>query len=183
MFSRTLYVQYSVSLRVFPSLPAVLAYDLLSRCKFSTLTSTYFLYSTLNAQSPVLKIHHRGREGLSTRHVQRECSAELSLCAASRVTKDIPMSPWFSPTIFYRHEIQPSTAAVHTVFDAPDPKLITLQIRSSLRSQYKILKCFATQQHYLLQSMNNMFLHVLRECTVVCSMRRTLRSKLFFGRA
>ena len=94
-----------------------------------------------------------------------------------------PCLPGSRLRFFIAMKIQPSTAAVHTVFDAPDPKLITLQIRSSLRSQYKILKCFATQQHYLLQSMNNMFLHVLRECTVVCSMRRTLRSKLVFGRA
>ena len=62
MFSRTLYAQYyMLSLRIFTSLHGSrLSYDFLSRCEFSTPTSTP-LDSSINrlyAQNPVFEIVH-----------------------------------------------------------------------------------------------------------------------------
>ena len=62
-------------------------------------TRMYSSSSTFYAQNPALEIVHRQKRVnvYLHIHVQRECSA-----AASCVTKDLQISPRFSPTIFYR---------------------------------------------------------------------------------
>ena len=66
----------------------------LSRCKFSALTSTPDC--TAVDSKPCVRNCSREREGLYNGNVQQN-----PLCAASCVTKDIPVSPRFSPTVFY----------------------------------------------------------------------------------
>ena len=48
-------------------------------------------------RNPCVRNCSREREGLYTGNVQQN-----PLCAASCVTKNLHISPWFSPTIFYR---------------------------------------------------------------------------------
>ena len=66
----------------------------------STCTTRMYSSITFYAQDPALKIVHPDREGLST-HVQREYLVG-PLCVEPCFTKDLPMSPRFSPTFFYR---------------------------------------------------------------------------------
>ena len=106
MFSRNLYAQHPVTKDLLIS-PRFSPTFFLSRCKFSTLTSTR-LYSSINiirrlySWNPVFEIvHQESMKKVFLTHLQRKCSAE-PLCAASCGTKDIPISPRFSPTIFYR---------------------------------------------------------------------------------
>ena len=82
-------------LRNFPSLPSSRQLFFLSRCKFSALTSTPDC--TAVDSTPCVRNCSREREGLYNGNVQQN-----PLCAAaSCVTKDIPVSPRFSPTFFY----------------------------------------------------------------------------------
>ena len=69
-----------------------------------TSSRSYSCNDRLYAQNPVFEIVHQESVKVYLHiHVQRECSAEASIrSAASRVTKDLPISPLFSPTIFYR---------------------------------------------------------------------------------
>ena len=59
-------------------LSPVLAYEFLSRCKFSTLTSTPLYSTRLYAQNPVFENVHQQKSvnGYLHIYVQRECSAE-----------------------------------------------------------------------------------------------------------
>ena len=94
-----------LSLRIFPSLLVVLAYDFLSRCKFSTPTSTP-LYSSINrlyAQNPSVfevvreesvKVYLRMYNG----NVQQN---PLCIEPCLTTSKKFSISPRFSPTIFY----------------------------------------------------------------------------------
>ena len=87
-----------------PDLSPVLAYDFLSRCKFSTLASTP-LYSSINrlfAQNPVLNCSLGEREGLS-KHMYNGNIEQNPLCVKSCVT--ISLSSRFSPTFFHRDAI------------------------------------------------------------------------------
>ena len=93
MFSRTFHVQHPASLRIFPSLPGSRQRFFSSRCKFSALTSTP--NCTAEHYKPCVRNCSREREGLYDGNVQQN-----PLCAASCVTKDIPVSPRFSPTFF-----------------------------------------------------------------------------------
>ena len=86
----------------FSHLAPVLAYDFLSRCKFSTPTST-LLYSSvirLYPQNPVFKIVHdksvKVYLPMYNGNVQQN-----PLCVESCVIKKFSMSPLFSSTIFY----------------------------------------------------------------------------------
>ena len=83
-------------LRNFPSLSGSRHRFFLSRCKFSALTSTPDC--TAVDSKPCVRNCSREREGLYNGNVQQN-----PLCAASCVTssKDIPVSPRFSPTFFY----------------------------------------------------------------------------------
>ena len=71
-----------LSLRIFHLSPVVIAYDFLSRCKFSVPTSTT-LYSSINrlyAQNPVFEIVREERVKVYLHmYVHRECSAEPSM--------------------------------------------------------------------------------------------------------
>ena len=91
MFSGTFYAQ----------LAPVLAYDFLSRCKFSTPTST-LLYSSiirLNPQNPLFKIVHDESAKVYP-HTYNGNVQQNRLCVESCVTKKFSMSPLFSSTIF-----------------------------------------------------------------------------------
>ena len=69
-----------------------------SHCKFSTLTSTPLYSSRLYAQIPVFEIVHEKIYLLMYKgNVQQN-----PLCLESSVTKDLPISLRYSPTIFYR---------------------------------------------------------------------------------
>ena len=79
MFSRTLHAQHPVTTNLHNSSRPVLAYDFLSRCKFSTPTSTplYSSINRLNAQNPVFEIvREESVKVYLHMHKQRECSAE-----------------------------------------------------------------------------------------------------------
>ena len=105
MSSRTLYAQHPVSLRIFPSLPGS-RLRFLSRCKFSTICEHTF--------KPCVRNCSREREGLYNGNAQQN-----SLCAASCVTKDIPVSPRFSPTFFYpdANSVQYVSTPLNPVFE------------------------------------------------------------------
>ena len=97
MLSGTFYAHLESS-----HLAPVLAYDFLSRCKFSTPTST-LLYSSiirLYPQNPVFKIVHdesvKFYLPMYNGNVQQN-----PLCVESCVTKKFSMSPLFSSTFFY----------------------------------------------------------------------------------
>ena len=64
---QNLYAQHPLSLRIFTALP-VLAYDFLSQCKFSTLTSTLLYNSRPCAQNPVFEIVHEEGVKICTKH-------------------------------------------------------------------------------------------------------------------
>ena len=83
-------------LRNFPSLPGSRLRFFLSRCKFSALMSTPDC--TAVDSKPCVRNCSRESEGLYNGNVQQN-----PLCAASCVTssKDIPVSPRFSPMFFY----------------------------------------------------------------------------------
>ena len=81
-------------LRNFPSLPGSRQRFFLSRCKFIALTSTPDF--TAVDSKPCVRNYSRERGGLYNGNVQQN-----PLCAASCVTKDIPVSPRLSPTFFY----------------------------------------------------------------------------------
>ena len=85
-------------------LSSVLAYDFLSRCKFSTLTSTPLHSSRLYAQNSVFEIVHQEsvKVYLAHTYMYNRNVQQTPLCAASCVTEDIPISPRFSPTVFHR---------------------------------------------------------------------------------
>ena len=132
-----LYVESCVTKELSIS-PPVLAYKFLSRRKFSTRTSTHPCTAAVDSMRRTLSVfeivHQESVKGSST-HVQRESPAD-PLCAASCVTTDIPISPRFSPTIFYR---QANSARYKwTVFytlqprlmHPPDQKLTTLAIKN-----------------------------------------------------
>ena len=98
MFSRTFYAQHSVPSHLAP----VLAYDFLSRCKFSTPTRTP-LYSSiirLYPQNPVFKIVHDESVKVYLHIMYNENVQQNPLCVESCVTKNFSMSPLFSSTIF-----------------------------------------------------------------------------------
>ena len=57
----------------------------------------------------------REREGLYNRNVQQN-----PLCAASCVTKDIPISPRFSPTFFYRRANPAPYSAQFLIHSSPN---------------------------------------------------------------
>ena len=84
-------------------LSPVLAYDFLSRCKFSTPTSTSTpLYSSINrlyAQNPVFEIVHEESVKVYL-HMYNGNVQQNPLCVESCVTKELSISRLFSPTIF-----------------------------------------------------------------------------------
>ena len=85
----------------FSHLSPVLAYDFLSRCKFSTPTSTP-LYSSTNrlyAQNLVFEIVREESVKVYL-HMYNGNVQHNPLCVESCVTKELPISPRFSPTIF-----------------------------------------------------------------------------------
>ena len=89
-------------------LSPVLAYDFLSRCNFSTLTrspSKSNFISRLYAQNPVFEIVHQESVKVYL-HIDNGNVQQNPLCAASCVTKDLPISPRSTPTIFIAMQIQ-----------------------------------------------------------------------------
>ena len=83
-------------------LSPVLAYDFLSRCKFSTPSSTP-LYSSINrlyAQNPVFAIVQDASAKVYLHNVYNGNVKQNPLCAESCVSEEFSISPWFSPTIF-----------------------------------------------------------------------------------
>ena len=91
-----------LSLRVFTSRPGS-RLRFLSRCKFSTPTCT-LLYSSIirfYPQNPVFEIVHDESVKVYL-HMYNENVQQNPSCAASYVTKDIHISPRFSPAFFYR---------------------------------------------------------------------------------
>ena len=96
--------------------------------------STPLYSSRLYPQKPRARNCSREREGLYNGNVQQN-----PLCAVSCVTKDIPISPRFPPTFFHRRANPAHYSAQFLIHSSPNR--CTLQIRSSLRSQYKIVKC------------------------------------------
>ena len=90
--SRTFYEQHPVSLRIFTSLPGF-RLRFLSRCKFSTPTSTS-LYSGINmlyAQNPVFEIVHDESVKVYP-HMYNGNVQQNPLCVESCVTKEFPVS-------------------------------------------------------------------------------------------
>ena len=83
-------------------LSPVLAYDFLSRCKFSTPTSTplYGSIIRLYAQNPVFETVHDESVKVYP-HIYNGNVQQNPLCVESCVTKEFAISPQFSPTIFY----------------------------------------------------------------------------------
>ena len=82
-------------------LPPVLACDFLSRCKFSTPTSTplYSSIGRLYAQNPVFEIVRE--ESVKVYLDMYNGNVQQNpLCVESCVTKEFPISPRFSPTVF-----------------------------------------------------------------------------------
>ena len=98
--SRTLYVQHPVAKKS-SHLSPVLAYDFLSRCKFSTPTSTplYISINRLYAQNPVFETVREESVKVYL-HMYNGNVQQNSLCVESCVTKEFSISPRFSPTIF-----------------------------------------------------------------------------------
>ena len=98
--SRTFYAQHPVSLRIFTFLPGS-RLRFLSRCKFSTPTSTslYSDINTLYAQNPVFGIVHDESVKVYP-HMYDGNVQQNPLCVESCVTKEFSMSPRFSSTIF-----------------------------------------------------------------------------------
>ena len=100
MFSRTLYAQYPVTknLHIYPRFsPSIF----ISRCKFSTLTSTP-LYSSINglyAQNPVFEIVHDESVKVYP-HMYNGNVQQNPLCVELCVTKEFAIFPRFSPTSF-----------------------------------------------------------------------------------
>ena len=92
------------------------------------------------------------------------------LSAASCVTEDIPISPRFSPTFFYRRANPAPYSAPFSYTPAQVDAPCRLEAHYARNKKLKICliflkekseSCFAyIAQHYLLQSMK-MFLHVL----------------------
>ena len=78
---------------------------------------------------PCVRNCSREREGLYNGNVQHN-----SLCAASCVTKDIPISPRFPPTFFHRRANPAPYSAQFLIHSMTNG--CTLQIRRSQRSQY-----------------------------------------------
>ena len=72
-----------------------MANDFRSRCKFSALTTRLCTAVDSMRRKPCVRNCSRGREVLYNGSVQQN-----PLCAPSCVTKDIPISPRLSPTIF-----------------------------------------------------------------------------------
>ena len=103
MFSNTLcYAQHPVSLRtIFPS-HLGLRFFIAMQIQYCTLTSTP-LYSSINglydAQNPVFEIVHQ-ESVIVYLHMYNRNVYQYLLYAASCATKDLPISPRFSPTIF-----------------------------------------------------------------------------------
>ena len=82
-------------------LSPVLAYDFLSRYKFSTPPSTP-LHSSINrlyAQNPVLELVHDGSVKVFL-HMYNGNVQHNPLCVDSCVSKELSISPRFSPTVF-----------------------------------------------------------------------------------
>ena len=73
-------------------------------------------------RKPWVRNCSREREGLYNENVQQN-----PLCVASCVTKDIPVSPRFSPTFFYRRAYPAPYSAQFFIHSSPS--LCTLQIR------------------------------------------------------
>ena len=88
--------------RGYSHLSPVLACFFLSRCKFSTPTSTslYSDINTLYAQNPVFEIVHDESVKVYP-HMYNENVQQDPLCVESCVTKEFSMSPRFSPAFFY----------------------------------------------------------------------------------
>ena len=85
----------------FSHLSSVLAYDFLLRCKLSTPTSTP-LYSSINrlyAQNLVFEIVREESVKVYL-HLYNGNVQQNPLCVESCVTKELSISPRFSPTIF-----------------------------------------------------------------------------------
>ena len=90
-----------------PHLSPVLAYYFLSRCKFSTPTSTP-LYSSINrlyVQNPVLKIVREESVKVYL-HMHNGNVQQKPLCVESCVTKKFSICPRFSPMMFDSMQIQ-----------------------------------------------------------------------------
>ena len=103
MSSRTLYAQHPVSLRIFTSLPSS-RLRFLSRCKFSTPTSTplYSSINRLNAQNPAFGIVH-DESVKAYLHMYNGNVQQNALCVEPCVTEEFSISPRFSLTIFDPH--------------------------------------------------------------------------------
>ena len=72
-------------------------YDFLSRCKFSTLTSTPLNSNRPYAQNPVFEIVHEEVVKIYL-HAYNAKAQQNPLYIESCVTKKLPISPRFSPT-------------------------------------------------------------------------------------
>ena len=70
-------------------------------CHSKGITSTHLYSSRLYVQNPVLEIVHRQSVKVYL-HMYNGNVQQNPLCAASCVTKDLPISPRFSPTVFHR---------------------------------------------------------------------------------
>ena len=145
MFSRTLYVQHPVSknLHISPRFSPTIFYrdanSVLQNplCAASCVTrdipvsprfSPTFFYP--DANSVLLRAHFCS--AVDSKPCVRKCSRERgglyngnaqqnSLCAASCVTKDIPVSPRFSPTFFIAGQIQhPMYSAQFLIHSSPN---------------------------------------------------------------
>ena len=102
-------------------------------------------------RKPCVRNCSRGRKDLYNGNVQQN-----PLCAASCVTKDIPIFPRFSPTLFYRRANPAPDSAQCLIHSSPNR--CTLQIRSSLRSALKVVDQQKSVNVYL-------NIHVQRECS------------------
>ena len=90
-----------MSSRTLSHLSPVLAYNLLSRCKFSTPSSTP-LYSSINrlyTQNPVFAIVYDESVKVYL-HMYNENVKQNPLCVESCVTKEFSISPRLSRTVF-----------------------------------------------------------------------------------
>ena len=147
----------------------VLAYDFLSRCKFSTPTSTP-LYSSINrlyAQNPVFEIVLAASVKVY-QHMHNGNVQQNPICVESCVTKDFSISPRLSPTMF-----------------DPDANSVLLRAHLCTAKESMCRKpCvrICSRERGGLYNGNVLIAHL---CTAVLpgSTRRTLRSKLFMMRA
>ena len=89
-----------LSQRIFTPLP-VLAYDFLSRCKFSTPTGTPLYRSTIRLypQNPVFEIDREESVKVYL-HMHNGNVQQNPICVESCVTEKFAIPPRFSPTIF-----------------------------------------------------------------------------------